>query len=591
MKKKRSLALKLSATFTAIVVLACGILFCTSLIIFSILGTTIRDIRYSDVLNNNVKSAVQSGLSIVQHYYDEAKAGNLTEKEAQELAKEAVRAIRYNDDQGGYIWIDNTDGDLIMHPILPEQEGTNRLELEDVNGTLIIQNILKTADEGGGFNQFVFTKSDGVTEAEKVAYSQKFDDWNWILTSGCYMDDIKSTMHSTAVNDVFYKSAFAMLMESIVLIIIMIIVTVIVVKRLMKNLNVVNQSLEQLSAGNLTMTFDKRLMKRKDEIGAMIQHTDLAVNNLRDIVVEGLSTSKDVNDSSTQMMAASHSAMEASEQITKAIEGVSTEASDQADAINQVLSSISTMQNGTNEVQHAAADIGECAKQLMSGSQEMRQQLHEMKNGSTEMTAQVNNIAAKITDTNQIIEKMADILNSIEEIANQTNLLSLNASIEAARAGESGRGFAVVAENIKSLAEDTSSELSNIQNIIGNLVSNFAECTDCIQKVVASNKTSITDSEEVIHAFQLLEQQIQTTDSKVLTINDAISRTVTEINAISEQMSGIEHGAENAAAASQEVTASIEELRALLHTSDEYSLELSEKADHLDKKLNTFTVS
>ena len=359
----------------------------------------------------------------------------------------------------------------------------------------------------------------------------------------------------------------------------------------MKNLNVVNQSLEQLSAGNLTMTFDKRLMKRKDEIGAMIQHTDLAVNNLRDIVVEGLSTSKDVNDSSTQMMAASHSAMEASEQITKAIEGVSTEASDQADAINQVLSSISTMQNGTNEVQHAAADIGECAKQLMSGSQEMRRQLHEMKNGSTEMTAQVNNIAAKITDTNQIIEKMADILNSIEEIANQTNLLSLNASIEAARAGESGRGFAVVAENIKSLAEDTSSELSNIQNIIGNLVSNFAECTDYIQKVVASNETSITDSEEVIHAFQLLEQQIQTTDSKVLTINDAISRTVTEINAISEQMSGIEHGAENAAAASQEVTASIEELRALLHTSDEYSLELSEKADHLDKKLNTFTVS
>ena len=169
MKKKRSLALKLSATFTAIVVLACGILFCTSLIIFSILGTTIRDIRYSDVLNNNVKSAVQSGLSIVQHYYDEAKAGNLTEKEAQELAKEAVRAIRYNDDQGGYIWIDNTDGDLIMHPILPEQEGTNRLNLEDVNGTLIIQNILKTADEGGGFNQFIFTKSDGVTEAEKVA--------------------------------------------------------------------------------------------------------------------------------------------------------------------------------------------------------------------------------------------------------------------------------------------------------------------------------------------------------------------------------------------------------------------------------------
>ena len=89
------------------------------------------------------------------------------------------------------------------------------------------------------------------------------------------------------------------------------------------------------------------------------------------------------------------------------------------------------------------------------------------------MTSQISGIAAKINDTNDAIKHMTEILNVIEEIASQTDLLSLNASIEAARAGEAGHGFAVVAGNIKTLAENTSSELSNIKEIIDSLTKSF----------------------------------------------------------------------------------------------------------------------
>ena len=149
------LEVKLSAAFTAIVLLTCLLLVGTTIGIFSQVSTAVKDIRYNDVLQHNVKSEIQSGLSIVQYYYDESESGTLTETEAQDLAKEAIRAIRYNDDQGGYIWIDDTEGNLVMHPILQDQEGDNRMDLTDCNGVKIMQEILKTADNGGGFNRIV----------------------------------------------------------------------------------------------------------------------------------------------------------------------------------------------------------------------------------------------------------------------------------------------------------------------------------------------------------------------------------------------------------------------------------------------------
>ena len=120
-----------------------------------------------------IKSQVQSAISVIQSEYDEYLAGEKTEEEAMEHAKEFVRAMRYRDDDSGYFWIDDKDYILVMHPILPEQEGNNRYDLQDQDGIMIIQSIMKVCQSAdkGGYNQFSFTKADGVTVAPKVAYS------------------------------------------------------------------------------------------------------------------------------------------------------------------------------------------------------------------------------------------------------------------------------------------------------------------------------------------------------------------------------------------------------------------------------------
>lgn len=591
MKRKitQSLAVKLAASFTAIVVFACLLLVGTATAIFKEVNTMIEEIRYNDVLDENVKSEVQAALSIVQHYYDEEKNGTYTEEEAQSYAKEAVRAIRYNDDQGGYIWIDATDGTLVMHPILSDQEGTNRMELEDCNGVKIMQKIMEVADDGG-FNKFVFTKSDGVTEAPKVAYSKKFDGWDWVLTSGCYMDDVKAGMDNSRVNHIFNACRSVMVGESIVLIIVMICVTILIVHKLMKSLRVINDGLKRLAAGDLQVVDNSRMEKRSDEIGMMIRNTDLAVKNLRELVQKSVNTTNDVCSSSEQMKNISNSAMTASDQISHAIEGVANEAGEQASAIANVMESVSAMEEGTTEIQNAVGKIDTCAQNLTDSSVQMRKNLGEMKNGSSDMTAQVHNISVKITETNKTIERMSDILDSIEEIADETKLLSLNASIEAARAGESGKGFAVVAESIKSLSENTANELTNIKGIIGSLVDGFQECNTCIEKVVKSNEVSIADTEEVIQAFESLDVQIDSMGSHVKTIRTVVTETVSEISRISGQMTAIGDGAQKAAAASEEVTASVQELDALMQTVGSHSTDLSLKAEGLVEKMHQFTI-
>ena len=591
---RNSLNRKLTFIFSGIVLVACLLLLGTCSWIFRSVESTVKNIRYDDILSGyktEVKAEVETALSIVQHYYGLSQSGKITEDQAKSDAEEALRDFRYGDDGSGYVWIDDTDYTLVMHPILPDQEGANRKGLEDKNGVMIIQEIMKVADKGG-YNEFMFTKSDGKTVAPKIAYSKAFPQWNWVITTGCYTDDIKGNIagshNNIRINKLFKGSTIFMIVESIVIVFAMVIISTLVIKKVTKEINRIKDRLGMVADGDLSVSLDQ--IKRTDELGQMLSHTNLAIGKFKDVIKKSLSTSKDVEKTGKEVKTIASSVADASDQISTAIEGIAGEATNQASAINTVTSAVKEMQENTDNISSSIQQIGKSSDSLLKNSGEMKKHISVMQCSSGDMTEQINDIAKKIVETSDTVEQMSGIVNSIENIANQTNLLALNASIEAARAGEAGKGFAVVADSIKGLSEDTSSELANIKAIINDLVDKFGLCTENIGYVVESNASNMEDTKEVMDAFDVLDKGITETSDIVLRINSIIKRSVEQITSISNQIVDIQRGAESSAAASEEVTASVEELTALMNTLDSNSEELTQKADNLVNELEYFKV-
>lgn len=591
---RNSLNRKLTFIFSGIVLVACLLLLGTCSWIFRSVESTVKNIRYDDILSGyktEVKAEVETALSIVQHYYGLSQSGKITEDQAKSDAEEALRDFRYGDDGSGYVWIDDTDYTLVMHPILPDQEGANRKGLEDKNGVMIIQEIMKVADKGG-YNEFMFTKSDGKTVAPKIAYSKAFPQWNWVITTGCYTDDIKGNIagshNNIRINKLFKGSTIFMIVESIVIVFAMVIISTLVIKKVTKEINRIKDRLGMVADGDLSVSLDQ--IKRTDELGQMLSHTNLAIGKFKDVIKKSLSTSKDVEKTGKEVKTIASSVADASDQISTAIEGIAGEATNQASAINTVTSAVKEMQENTDNISSSIQQIGRSSDSLLKNSGEMKKHISVMQCSSGDMTEQINDIAKKIVETSDTVEQMSGIVNSIENIANQTNLLALNASIEAARAGETGKGFAVVADSIKGLSEDTSSELANIKAIINDLVDKFGLCTENIGYVVESNASNMEDTKEVMDAFDVLDKGITETSDIVLRINSIIKRSVEQITSISNQIVDIQRGAESSAAASEEVTASVEELTALMNTLDSNSEELTQKADNLVNELEYFKV-
>lgn len=511
-----------------------------------------------------IKSQVQAAIAEVQRYYNLSQSGELDEEMAKDLAKEAIRTMRYRDDSSGYMWIDDTDYNLVMHPILPEQEGNNRYDLTDQNGVKIIQDIMESAEAGGGYNEFYFTKADGVTVAPKIAYSQKFEPWGWVITTGNYVDDMQEEFLAAEaqITRQFMKMMGIYGAVAVMILALSLIAAVVFGRSTARHIKSSEEKLGRLAQGDLAFTVDEKLLDRGDEIGSIARYLERVRESLTAMIKSVADTNDELNQSSERFGRKFEDISESIQNANKAIEELAQGATNQAGETEVVNNKIVELGNVIETEKSGVSRLDESVSAMMkysTGASESIRELDQITGVTIDAIDVVSVQTNKNNDSAANINKAVEI---IKGLAAQTNLLSLNASIEAARAGEAGRGFAVVAEEIRNLSEESSASAQEIETIVQELTGNVEISVNKMQEVTKNVQEQQKRLQDTRTAFDHLYEEIQSVSEVTNEINeqtgilDSLKQIVTDsvnnlANVVEENASSTQQTSANMALLSQ----------------------------------------
>ncbi|MCI6714840.1 MAG: methyl-accepting chemotaxis protein [Lachnospiraceae bacterium] len=538
-----------------------------------------------------IKSQVQSVLAVLQAEYDKAAAGEISEEDAKKEAAEIVRAMRYRDDESGYFWIDDADYNLVMHPILVDQEGTNRYELEDQNGVMIIQEIMKVcqSSEGGGYNEFYFTKADGVTVAPKVAYSGYFEPWGWAVSTGNYVDDMEAEMASVkeTITNEFHSSCITMIICCVVLLIITAVVSLLVGEMVVTPLRRVQHFAASLSEGDLT---EDVIVKQKNELGVTAENLNTARGQINSLVKAIAQVSEDIGSMISEFEETFVKMEGSIAEVDTAVEGIAQNITKQAGSTMDASNEVGVIADGIDSTSKEIADLSESSDTMHKLSKECSDKINELVQANIKTKEDVVNMHEQAEATNIAAENIRKAAGLIDAIAEQTNLLALNASIEAARAGESGKGFAVVATEIGGLANQSTQTVDQISQIIDDLVKNSSKSLEVMDKVNSTMDHQVNVLNDTQAIFDNLYTNLNRCIESIATIGtmtDEIERQRQGITAVLDTLNSL---AQDNAASSQETSAMTQELSQTVNRAKNTVDDLRKSIEELQTDVNRFSV-
>lgn len=307
-----------------------------------------------------------------------------------------------------------------------------------------------------------------------------------------------------------------------------------------RNLNKVVAVSDKISSGDLTVEHID--YEGKDEIGRLAASINGMGDSLRQIITQVTNVSETVTSQSEELTQSANEVKAGSEQVATTMQELSAGTETQANSASELSSVMGSFVMKVKDANDKGLSVGENSKEVL----QLTNNGHQLMLNSTEQMKRINQIVReaveKVDSLDKQSQQISNLVTVIKDVAEQTNLLALNAAIEAARAGEHGKGFAVVADEVRKLAEQVSSSVTDITGIVSNIQNETSAVTESLRGGYSQVQEGTT--------------QIETTGQTFETINEAVSQMVGDITSISENLAEI---AEN----SRKVNASIEEMAAI----------------------------
>lgn len=542
--------------------------------------------------DNTIKTATDSVISSLASIKAEVDQGKITLAEGERLAANVVRNAKYG--ESGYFWADTIEGINVVLLGKADVEGKSRIDLTDTKGTKIVQSFIQMAkDKGEGYLDYYFPKPNETVALQKRGYIKLDPSFGWMIGTGNYIDDINAKVEKekALANATLKKNITLILIATLMIIGLAIAFSLYISRSITRPILKITELVDRTS--NLDIEDDPSfdiILSYKDEtgiIGAAVGHLR---KNLREIIGTLKVDANILSESSVELRTITITGYESINGVNSAIGEFAKGAQDQAheaqvgaEKLSDLASEINAGVTGANNVKRYTGEVmvnNELGLKLVG-------ELNTKFDDALKTTNELGNNVQRLSEKSSMI---GNIVNTIQNIAEQTNLLALNAAIEAARAGEAGRGFAVVADEIRKLAEQTSKSTDLITSIIDEILNEISSTKGNMSVSQSAVNTASSVMSQVIESFDSIEKSMQQTVEQLNGLVGNIDGMEQSKDVVVASIEGISAITEENAATAEEISATMESQMSLMSTIKDNSGQLMTIAEKLKTIISQFNL-
>ena len=548
-------------------------------------------------VGNQLKGETEVAYGILEEYYKKQQAGELTEDQAKKEAADRVRDLRY-DDGKGYFWIDTVDGNNVVLLGRKDVEGKNRFNAKDSNGYPFIQEINKAAQqEGGGFTRWTFPKPGETEPLPKYGYSIEFKPYQWVLGTGVWIDEIDAMVaqKEAALSASLRTSILEALGVMVLLQIILALFARYIGANIARPIVRTTERLGVMGTGDFRLEGEaaaemQELASRPDELGTMAQAMQEMNEKVRALMRNVAQTAEYLAASSEELTSSAEQAADVSQSIAESIVKVAGACSEQFDDVQTANEHTKKLTQHMQDFEGNLEETGQQVQKTSDVATEGRQGVATAVTGMQSIQTNVSHIAELIEGLGENSKQIGEIVDTIAGIAEQTNLLALNAAIEAARAGEHGRGFAVVADEVRKLAEQSQEAASEISERIGRIQSSTQEAVDAMHQGLSEVMDGTKTVQGAGTSFDGIASMVGKVAAASQAMQSSVERLTQSIGHIDAAVEEINTKSRSVADEAQTVSAATEEETASMHEIADASRKLAEQAQNLQNAIAVFKI-